>query len=132
MLRALIATLAIATALAAACGSPSGDDAPFTYDPIPYTVVIERGTPIAIAVDENGDRYRADALSVLMKPEDMEAFSEWGKRYGFEVTEAVRYDRLGLVLAEVHVPPGSAPAALKLVRTQQVISADLVYYWEVQ
>jgi len=130
MLRALIATLAIATALAAACGSPSGDDAPFTYDPIPYTVTSEFGTSVAVAFDDDGNKFRADSLSVLVRPERLHDFENWSERLGFRFGSV--QTNVDITFVELLVPAGSAPDALTLVKEQDVVAASLAYYWAIE
>lgn len=124
ILAALLA-FAIAT-FAAACGSPGSDTRAFKYDPIPYTVVIERGTPVAVAVDDRGNKFRADSLSVVVRSAQLPDFEEWSRGLGFRF--GATQPTVDVTFVELLVPPGSAPDALALVKTQDVIAAGLAYY----
>lgn len=133
MIRALVATLATVAALAAACGSPSGDDEPFAYDPIPYTVRMEFGKRVAIARDNDDGCYefRADLISVAARPSQIGDVTRWAHRHGFAIDDINVNWRFNFASIYVLVPPGSAPDAQRLAKRLDVIGADLAYYGEI-
>ena len=139
-----VARLALVPLLASmlllgACGSPgpADDDFTFTFDPVPYTVVVPppeaRDQELRlISVAENGAQYKADQVAVILKVEHFDEFERWTQKIGFRVLERskpriVRDTTLVVVL----VPPGSVLDAAKVIqRRPGVIEAGPGYIFE--
>lgn len=138
--RVMVVAILAAALFAFGCGNPGPARGTFVFTPVPYTVVpAESGQPsFAIGVDENGSKYQADILSVLVPKIDVDDFLDWlteagleGSRMDEELSDenatraAGRGIELDQALVFVRVPLGSAPDAVDFINTWDGLEYDV-------
>jgi hypothetical protein len=109
-----------------ACGGSSTQ--PFTYTPLPYTVIAgPDGTPEVIS-DLEEDPVSADLLTVRVQSDRVETFTRRMREQGFEVIRVLGADREVPVI-HLKVPPGAYRDAARFIeRVDGVQSVSYAYY----
>jgi hypothetical protein len=111
-------------ALALAPGSPTfaerAEAVELVRESTPYISIIDaEGIPrdLTLAETESGLLYRVDEIAVQVAIDGEESFVDWAEEWGFTSKERFRLQTDEFVFLVLAVPPGSAPDALALVRT---------------
>ena len=83
------------------------------------TIIDANGEPrtLPLAVTDKGKIYRVDEVGVSVGIDEAESFIEWAEEWGFTSKERFRLRTDEFVFLILAVPPGSAPDALRLIRT---------------
>ncbi len=119
------------TALLVACGNPGAERRIFVFTPVPYTVVprdhcTSQLCPSAEFIDEDGEKYAADQVGILVQEDAEPHLQDLIDSYGFSVLTRYEQDLRDTVLLYVGVPAGAAPAARIFFASQEgVIYAEL-------
>jgi hypothetical protein len=101
------------------CGGDEPAPKPFTYTAVPYTIVaLPSGTPIAVAISDDGDRFVANEVLVIVLLEAASDFEHDLTQVGFKVgTKTPLSHTDSEIQYVVIVPDGAAPDALGAIET---------------
>ena len=125
------------TALLVACGNPGAERKTFVFTPVPYTVVARDQCPDtcpgAVFLDQDGEKYAADQLAVLVRADFEPQLQDFIELYGFTVFRRFEQELRDAILLYVEVPPGSVLAARALFSSEEgVVSVELNGYARIQ